>query len=120
MRYTPAAATAMALMLGVSCGLLGGPKPPPQEDVLPLLQQEAQALKRDGENINPKLEVDMTWEIGAIQLHPQPDNEAQPWKGTVEVKIISKIPELDGYITEETPKTFTYAWDVETQKWVMQ
>lgn len=77
-------------------------------------------MKIEGEDINPRLEVDMTWTIDGIEIRERPDDEKHPWAGAVDITIISKIKELDGYITEETKKTFRYVWDMEIQKWVIE
>ena len=103
----------------VSCRALIDP-PPSRETVYPLLQQEALDMKRDGENISPKLEVELIWEIQSVEAIEQPNDEQHPWAGRVRFKIISKIKELDGYITEEMDKTFNYIWDRELEKWLAE
>ncbi len=108
----------LALAVCMSCSG-DGPEPPSREDVLPLLQQEAQAMKSEGENVNPKLEVQMTWNINSVDIRPRPNDENQPWAGTIDFTITSRIKELDGYITEETHKKFEYVWDVGLQKWII-
>lgn len=110
-----------ALTVGVSvcCGAVVDPGPT-REAVLPLLQQEAMSLKKDGENISPKLEVEMIWEINSVDIREQANNETNPWAGAIDITIVSKIAELDGYITEKTDKTFHYLWDDELEMWLAQ
>ena len=62
----------------------------------------------------------MTWQIHAVQVREQPNNETNPWAGSIDITIISRIKELDGYITEETDKTFHYMWDDNLEKWLAQ
>ena len=103
----------------VACGSVVDPGPA-RETVLPLLQQEALLLKRDGENISPKLEVEMTWQINSVQVREQANDETNPWAGSIDITIISRIKELDGYITERTDKTFHYMWNDDIEKWLAQ
>ena len=112
-------AMSAALCFAVSCGE-DKPEPQPRETVLPRLRQEAESLKRDGENISPKLEVDMAWNIGSVDVWEQPGNEQFPWAGKIHITIVARIKELDGYITEETEKDFEYAWDMNLEKWLAQ
>ena len=113
-------AMSAALCFAVSCAEDKPEPPPPRETVLPLLRQEAESLKRDGEDISPKLEVDMTWEIGLVDVWEQPGNEPFPWAGNIHITIVARIKELDGYITEKTEKDFDYAWDMNREKWLAQ
>ena len=109
-----------ALCFAVSCAEDKPEPPPPRETVLPLLRQEAESLKRDGEDISPKLEVDMTWEIGLVDVWEQPGNETLPWAGNIHVTIVARINELDDYITEKTEMDFDYAWDMYREEWLAQ
>ncbi len=85
-----------------------------------MLEQEAASLKKEGEDIDPDLGVEMRWQIEDVRVRQRPDDRAHPWAGAVDVTIISRIPELDGYITEKTKKTFGYLWDSQTGKWVVE
>ncbi len=109
-----------ALCFAVSCAEDKPEPPPPRETVLPLLRQEAESRRRDGEDSSPKLEVDMTWEIGLVDVWEQPGNEPFPWAGNIHITIVARIKELDGYITEKTEKDFDYAWDMNREKWLAQ
>lgn len=113
-------AMSAALCFAVSCAEDKPEPPPTREAVMPLLRQEAESLKRDGEDISPKLEVDMTWEIGLVDVWEQPGNEPFPWAGNIHITIIARIKELDGYITEKTEKDFDYAWDINREEWLAQ
>jgi len=111
--------SSLAGVLSFSCGSVIDPGTP-RETVLPLLRQEALLLKRDGENISPKLEVEMTWNINSVDIRQQPNDETNPWAGSIDITIISRIKELDGYITERTDKIFHYEWDDDLEKWLAQ
>ena len=112
-------AASVATCLLAACGE-EEPEPPSRETVLPLLQQEAASLKQEGENISPKLEVEMTWNIDAVDVRAQPNDAQFPWSGTIHVTIVARIKELDGYVTEETKKNFDYTWDMNLEKWLAQ
>ena len=89
---------------------------PARETVLPLLQQEAETLKKDGEQINPALGVKITWTIEAVEVREQPDNPSRPWAGTLKFKIESRMSEG----TQVLPKKFEYVYDAPMKRWIMQ
>ena len=62
------AATLLALP---GCGRKG-PVGPGREVVTPLLQREADALKRDGEKLDPVLLVKATWTIAGVDVTERP------------------------------------------------
>ena len=96
-------------------------KPPPtREAVQPLLQNEAESLKREGENVNPSLGVKVTWEIRSVEVREQPGNTAQPFAGTIRFLITSVQREYDGSLATDTfEKQFDYVWDMATERWIM-
>ncbi|MFQ5790315.1 MAG: hypothetical protein ACE5JI_07520 [Acidobacteriota bacterium] len=96
-------------------------QPPPRETVLKLLQEEAQSLKREGEDISPSLGVTVNWEIEAVEVHGQPESEAEPWTGVIRFHIESRMPEPDGTVAvEEFDKNFEYGWDMSTDRWLLR
>ena len=89
--------------------------------VLPLLQQEAQSLKTDGEKPQPELGVKATWVVEGVDLREQPTNESQPWAGTIRFKITSEMREVDGSpATTHFDKRFEYVWSTATNRWLIQ
>lgn len=110
----------LAAVALASCSRVWNP-PPARGKVEPLLRQEAESLKRDGEKVNPSLEVKITWELQSIEVVEQPKNENQPWAGTIRFVITSETPEYDGSTTEERfDKEFNYVWDVPSEGWIMR
>ena len=93
-----------------------------RETVLPLLQQEAQSLKRDGEKGDPKtLGVTSTWTIEGIDVTEQPGNADSPWLGTVRFKIESAMKDEVGAVQTQTfQKRFVYVWNVTLSRWLIQ
>lgn len=96
------------------------PQPPSGEEVLELLQQEAESLKSEGEDVDPILGVEITWRIEAVELREQTGNEAEPWAGTITFEITSLTPEYDGS-TESLvfTKEFDYVFNLGTKRWIM-
>jgi hypothetical protein len=108
------------MVLGVSCGVVGR-KAPPQDTVLPLLREEAQKLKSEGEDLDPAYGVTANWEIEDVQVRKLTNKETQPWGGTIRFKITSKVREPDGTTsTEEFVKNFEYVWDTELEGWTVR
>lgn len=102
-----------------ACG--GGPKAPPREAVLEALQKEAATMKADGEKPNPTLGVESTWVIEAVDVQEDAKNAAQPWRGVVKFKIVSKMREPDGKVIEDVLlKSFDYGYDVAAARWQMR
>jgi len=107
------------LVLG-GCNLRGlsGPS---REEVLALLQAEANDMKKGGEQMDPKLRVKVTWNIDGIDVVEQPNDPDHPWKGTVRFKIISTMHDADGSETNDLiRKNFTYVYDTATKKLLFQ
>jgi hypothetical protein len=94
------------------------PKPTVQ-DVQPALQQEAQKLKADGEKV-PDVGVKSTWTIAGVDVVPQAGNEAQPFAGTIRIKIESETHALEGPQTQTLEKKFNYVYDTAQKKWLFK
>jgi len=111
------AATLLALP---GCGGRGfsGPK---REVVTPLLQQEAEALKRDGEKLDPVLLVKATWTIAGIDVTERPGDADRPWAGAIRFKIRSEMKDVDGTVTvDEFDRRFDYVYTTSLQRWIFQ
>jgi hypothetical protein len=118
----PRSSTALALAVLVlpACGL-GKPSAPSREEVVALLQGEANEMKKGGEQMDPKLRVKVTWNVDGIDVVEQPDDPAHPWKGTVRFKIVSTMHDADGSETNDLiRKNFTYVYDTATKKLLFQ
>ena len=108
-----------AVLAGLACSKK--PSGPTREMVMPLLQQEAQSLKTDGEKPHPELGVKATWAIEGVDLREQPANESQPWAGTIRFKITSEMREVDGSpATSHFDKRFEYVWSTTMNRWLIQ
>jgi predicted small lipoprotein YifL len=111
---------AWALAALTACGR-GGPKPPGREVVTPLLQQEAEALKRDGEKLDPVLRVKATWTIEGIDVTERPKDADRPWAGTIRFKIRSETMDSDGrVVTDEFERHFDYLYTTSVERWIFQ
>jgi hypothetical protein len=85
-----------------------------------LLQNEAAAMKRDGEKLDPSLGVKATWTIHSVQVQEQPGNDARPFTGVVVFRINSRVDEPMGPVESNFEKTFRYAYDAKMGKWLFQ
>ena len=115
-----AAVCLLAVLVVGGCNLRGlsGPS---REEVLALLQGEANDMKKGGEKMDPKLGVKAVWNIEGIDLVEQPNDSAHPWKGTVRFKIVSTMHDADGSETNDViRKNFTYVYDTATKKMLFQ
>jgi predicted small lipoprotein YifL len=111
------AATLLALP---GCGRKG-PAGPGREVVTPLLQREADALKRDGEKLDPVLLVKATWTIAGIDVTERPGDADRPWAGTIRFKIRSEMKDVDGTVTvDEFDRRFDYVYTTSLQRWIFQ
>ena len=116
----PFTALALAALVLGGCSLRGltGPS---REDVMALLQAEANDMKKGGEQMDPKLGVKAVWNIDGIDLVEQPNDSAHPWKGTVRFRIVSTMHDADGTETHDLiRKNFTYVYDTATTKLLFQ
>ena len=114
------AACLLAVCVLGGCNLRGlsGPS---REEVLALLQDEANDMKKGGEKMDPKLGVKAVWNIEGIDVVEQPNDSAHPWKGTVRFKIISTMHDADGSETNDViRKNFSYVYDTATKKLLFQ
>jgi hypothetical protein len=94
---------------------------PSKEALQALLQQEAQSLKTDGEKINPELGVKSTWTIQSVEVREQPNNPDQPWVGTINFKIESRIRDVDGSDqAQQFDKRFEYVYNETLKRWIIQ
>jgi hypothetical protein len=122
MRRTGGYALTLAIcgpLLAAGCSFK--PKGPSKEMVTPLLQQEANSLKRDGEKPDEKLGVKATWNVESVEVREQKDNETNPWAGTVKFKITSEMREVDGTPVVQTfDKRFEYLWSTTLNRWIIQ
>src|SRR5687767_10987084 len=114
MRLTTVLALTVLPLL-MACGP-DTPKGPTREQVKAKLDQEAQALKRDGEK-GPDLGAKSVWTVEAVEVKEQPSTPAKPWKGSVRMRIDTKSP---GYKDDRLVKTFEYAWDTAANQWLME
>jgi hypothetical protein len=93
---------------------------PSREEVEPLLRQEAENLKREGEQVDPSLGVKISWEVQAVEVREQPEDDAYPWAGTIRYLIKSEASEYDGSTeTDQFEKVFEYVWDMATERWIV-
>jgi hypothetical protein len=110
----------MGMLLATSCGVIGD-RAPAQETVLPLLRDEAQKLKAEGEKLDPAYGVTANWEIEDVQVRSLPNDKAHPWGGTIRFRITSRVREPDGTTSkEEFVKNFDYVWDTELKGWTVR
>jgi hypothetical protein len=94
-------------------------KPEPKltrDDVTAGLQQEANKMKADGENM-PDVGVKATWNIVAVDIKEQPDNPGHPFTGTVRFKIDSSAHALEGSAAQSFEKKFEYEYDAASKRW---
>ena len=89
-----------------------------KDQLLASLRLEAQALKVNGEKVDPKLPVQSTWTLVDAQIKDQPDNIVFPYKGTVRFKIETRTKDVDGSVaTDQFEKSFDYMYDPKLKKW---
>ena len=115
-----AAVCSLAVLVLAGCNLRGlsGPS---RDEVLALLQAEANDMKKGGEKMDPKLGVKAVWNVEGIDVEEQPNDSAHPWKGTVRFKIVSTMHDADGSETNDVlRKNFTYVYDSATKKLLFQ
>jgi hypothetical protein len=109
-----------AALAALACGPRG-PKAPGREVVTPLLQAEADGLKRDGEKLDPVLGVKATWTIAGIDVTERPGDADRPWAGSIRFKIRSETKDTGGAVlVDEMERRFDYVYMASVQKWVFQ
>lgn len=110
--------TLLAIALaGLACKK-AEPKPT-RDEVLPLLQQEAARMKKEGE-AGPDVGVKATWTIAGVDVQEQAGNDALPFKGTIRIRIESATHALEGPQTQSVEKNFNYVYDAVQKKWVFR
>ena len=107
----------LALAAAVACKMgLGRPS---RDTVLPLLQKEADGIKRDGEKVSPGLGIKQTWNIAGIDVQEQPDDN-RPWRGTIRFNIDTQSKDPDGAVyNDRKEKAFDYVYDATAKRWTM-
>ena len=111
---------AAALTALAACGPRA-PEIPGREVVTPLLQQEADTLKGDGERLDPVLLVKATWTIEGIDVTERPDDPDRPWAGAIRFTIRSVMRDEQGVVTtDEFERRFDYLYTLSLQRWVFQ
>jgi hypothetical protein len=108
--------------LAVAAGCGGkGAQGPGREVVTPLLQQEADGLKRDGEKLDPILRVKATWTIAGIDVTERPGDPDRPWAGAIRFKIRSEMRDEQGVTTsDEFDRRFDYVFSASLGRWIFQ
>ena len=113
-------ALAVTLLALPGCGRKG-PAGPARDVVTPLLRQEAEALKRENEKLDPILRVKATWNIEGIDVTERPQDADRPWAGTIRFKIKSETRDVDGTVAaDEFDRHFDYVYMASLQRWVFQ
>ena len=117
------AALGAVLTAALAASSCGPPSPelPAREVVTPLLQQEADALKRDGEKLDPVLRVRATWTIAGIDIQERPNDREKPWAGSIRFKIRSETKDERGQLTvDEFERQFDYVYSTTIKRWIFQ
>jgi hypothetical protein len=110
--------TALAVAAGCGGRGAGGPG---REVVTPLLQQEADGLKRDGEKLDPILRVKATWTIAGIDVTERPGDRDRPWAGAIRFRIRSEMRDEQGVATaDEFDRRFDYVYSASLNRWIFQ
>ena len=110
----------LILFASASCGQKAK-EPPPRQDVEMLLRQEADVLKHEGEQVDPSLGVEITWDIQSVEVREQSSEESSTWVGTIRFLIKSEHSEYDGSKATQTfDKEFDYVWDLEGERWIIR
>ena len=112
------AALALAIALCACSG--GAPSKSDREAATASLQNEAAALKRDGEKMPPSLGVKATWTVTAVDVQDQPGNAAQPFAGTIKFRINSQTRESDGIVESNFERSFKYVYDAGIKQWMLK
>jgi len=109
-----------ALAVATGCWGRGG-QTSGRDVVTPLLQQEAEALKRDGERLDPVLRVKATWTIAGIDVTERPGDPDQPWTGAIRFRIRSEMRDEQGVATaDEFDRRFDYVYNASLKRWIFQ
>ena len=112
---------ALAALAAVFCACTaGGPSKSDREAATASLQNEAAALKRDGEKMPPALGVKATWTITAVEVLDQPGNAGQPFTGTIRFRINSETREPTGVVETNFERSFSYVYDAGIKQWMLK
>jgi hypothetical protein len=122
-RLWKAAGAALAALL-LAGGVSGcKPKPPAgptREQLTSLLQQEAQAMKATGEQLDPVLRVKATWTVSELSVHERPGDADRPWAGVIRFHIRAETKDAGSVQVDELDKRFDYLWSSPLQRWLIQ
>jgi hypothetical protein len=111
---------AAALAVVAGCGRKG-PDAPARNELLALLQKEADGLKASGEKLDPVLGVKATWTIDGIDVTERKGDADRPWAGAIRFRIRSETKDTDGaVVVDEFERRFDYLYTTSIQKWVFQ
>jgi len=111
---------AAALAALAACGRKA-PDRTGREVVTPLLQREADELKRSGEQMDPVLRVRATWTIAGIDVTERPGDTDRPWAGSIRFKIRGETKDADGSVAvDEFERRFDYVYVASVGKWIFQ
>jgi predicted small lipoprotein YifL len=102
-----------------ACGRKG-PEGPGREAVTPLLQREADELKRNGEKFDPALGVKATWTIAGIDVTERPGDADRPWAGAIRFKIRGETRDTGGVVVDEFERRFDYVYTASVNRWIFQ
>jgi hypothetical protein len=109
-----------ALAAVAACGRKG-PEAPARNELLALLQKEADGLKASGEKLDPVLGVKATWTVAGIDVTERPGDADRPWAGAIRFKIRSETKDTDGaVVVDEFERRFDYLYATSIQKWIFQ
>mgnify|MGYP001298850714 CR=1 FL=1 len=109
-----------ALAIAVMACSGGAPSKSDREAATASLQNEAAALKRDGEKMPPSLGVKATWTIVAVDVQDQPGNASQPFTGTIKFRINSQTRESTGIVETNFERSFKYVYDAGIRQWLLK
>lgn len=112
------ALAALALALCACSG--GAPSKSERESATAALQNEAAALKRDGEKMPPSLGVTATWTVTAVDVQEQPGNPAEPFTGTIKFRINSTVRESTGVVENNFERSFKYGYNAAVKQWLLK
>ena len=112
------AVAALAIALCACSG--GAPSKSDREAATASLQNEAAALKRDGEKMPASLGVKATWTIMAVDVQDQPGNATQPFTGTIKFRINSQTREPTGIVENNFERSFKYVYDAGIKQWMLK
>jgi hypothetical protein len=115
-----AAQAVIAVVLTVGCSAMGKPSASEREAATAALQKEAEALKRDGEKLDPILGVKATWNIQGVDVTEQAGNKNQPFLGTIRFRINSQTREPTGIVETNFERSFAYVYDTGLKQWLLK